>query len=74
MDRGAWWAVVYRFTKSQTQLKQLSMHSRYETQMQDSQVETFMSSIICSFTPTSLTADLIQIPPCLFDFHSNPRG
>ena len=28
MDRGAWWATVLRVTKSQTQLKQLSMHVR----------------------------------------------
>ena len=27
MDRGAWWATVRRVTKSQTQLKQLSMHT-----------------------------------------------
>ena len=27
MDRGAWWATVHRVTKSQTQLKQLSMHT-----------------------------------------------
>ena len=27
MDRGAWWALVNRVTKSQTQLKQLSMHT-----------------------------------------------
>ena len=27
MDRGAWWATVHRVTKSQTQLKQLSMHA-----------------------------------------------
>ena len=26
MDRGAWWATVHRVTKSQTQLKLLSMH------------------------------------------------
>ena len=26
IDRGAWQAMVYRVTKSQTQLKQLSMH------------------------------------------------
>ena len=25
MDRGAWWAAVYRFAKSQTEVKQLSM-------------------------------------------------
>ena len=28
MDRGAWWAVVPRFTKSWTRLKQISMHVR----------------------------------------------
>ena len=26
MGRGAWWAIVHRVAKSQTQLKQLSMH------------------------------------------------
>ena len=27
VDRGAWWATVHRVTKSQTQLKQLSMYT-----------------------------------------------
>ena len=27
MDRGAWWAIVHRVTKSLTQLKRLSQHS-----------------------------------------------
>ena len=27
MDKGAWWVVVHSVTKSQTQLKQLSMHT-----------------------------------------------
>ena len=27
MDRGAWWAIVPGISKSQTQLKQLSMHA-----------------------------------------------
>ena len=27
MDRGAWWATVHRVTKSQTELKQISMHT-----------------------------------------------
>ena len=27
MDKGAWWAIVHSVTKSQTQLKQLSMHA-----------------------------------------------
>ena len=28
MDRGAWWAIVYRGGKSRTRLKQLSTHAR----------------------------------------------
>ena len=28
MDRGAWWAMVHRVTKSWTQLKRLSIHAR----------------------------------------------
>ena len=27
MDRGTWWATVHRVAKSQTRLKQLSMHT-----------------------------------------------
>ena len=27
MDRGSWWATVHKVTKSQTRLKQLSMHA-----------------------------------------------
>ena len=27
LDRGAWWATVHRFAKSQTRLKQHSMHT-----------------------------------------------
>ena len=29
MDREAWWAMVHGTTKTQTQLKQLSMHAKY---------------------------------------------
>ena len=28
MDKGGWWATVHRIAKSQTLLKQLSMHTR----------------------------------------------
>ena len=31
MDRGTWWATVYGVTKSQTQLKQLSMHTLHHS-------------------------------------------
>ena len=30
MDRGAWWATVHRVTKSQTQLRRLSMHTHMD--------------------------------------------
>ena len=29
MDRGAWWSIVHRVTKSQTQLKRLSTHAHF---------------------------------------------
>ena len=29
IDRGTWWAIVHGVTKSQTQLKQLSIHALY---------------------------------------------
>ena len=28
IDRGAWWAIVHKVAKSQTELNQLSMHAR----------------------------------------------
>ena len=28
MDRGAWWAIIHRVAKSQTQLKRLSPHAK----------------------------------------------
>ena len=31
MDRGAWWTIACRVTKSQTQLKQLSTHAYMHT-------------------------------------------
>ena len=31
MDRGAWWATVHSITKSQTQLKQFSLHAAHVT-------------------------------------------
>ena len=31
MDRGAWWPIVHRITKSQTQLKRLSTHRHTHT-------------------------------------------
>ena len=31
MDRRVWWATVHRVTKSQTQLKQLTMHNYHQS-------------------------------------------
>ena len=33
MDRGAWWAIAHRVTKSWKQLKQLSMHAKAMRQL-----------------------------------------
>ena len=33
MDRGAWWALAHRVTKSWTKLKQLSLHSKAMRQL-----------------------------------------
>ena len=39
MDRGAWWATVYRGPKSRTQLKRLSMHTHTHTHTHTSPLE-----------------------------------
>ena len=44
MDREAWWAMVHRVTKSQTQLKQLITHTR--TQPLHSQVSNLWASLV----------------------------
>ena len=33
IDIGAWWATVYKVTKSWTQLKQLSMHAHVQSRL-----------------------------------------
>ena len=35
MDRGAWWTTIHRVTKSQTRLKQLSMHACFPSELWD---------------------------------------
>ena len=39
-DRGAWWAIVYRVSKSQTQLKQLTMHTYMQRSLQGAKFAT----------------------------------
>ena len=38
MDRGAWWAMIHRVTKSQTRLKGLSMHPRLVPNYKEKQI------------------------------------
>ena len=38
MDRGAWWAIVHRVTKSQTQLKGLNIAHRLFHAFDNSQI------------------------------------
>ena len=37
-DRGAWWAMIHRVTKSRTQLKGLSMHPRLVPNYKEKQI------------------------------------
>ena len=41
MDRGAWWATVHRVTKSQTQLKWLSLHAQCQIHVLASLVDCY---------------------------------
>ena len=62
MDRGAWWATVQRVAKSQTQLKQLSVHTRTHT-------HTYISSWFLwpSVTqPTGPRNNVALLKPLLF--------
>ena len=43
MDRGAWWAIVHRVSKSRTRLKQLGLHTR----------SVYMSVLLSLLTPLS---------------------
>ena len=45
MDRGAWWATVHVVTKTQTQMKQLSMHTcTHAKSQQDLSLRSSLSS------------------------------
>ena len=48
MDRGAWWAIVHRVTKSQTWLKRLSMQAHTHWLLVLSCLGTFTSSCMCA--------------------------
>ena len=45
MDKGAWRATVHRVAKSQTELKQLSMHTRYVLMFKYNSLFRILSSV-----------------------------
>ena len=45
MDKGAWRATVHRVAKSQTELKQLSMHTRYVLMFKYDSLFRILSSV-----------------------------
>ena len=50
MDRGAWWATVYRFVKSQTQVKQLSTQASFMLHVVGRRSKTLNPQWISSIT------------------------
>ena len=56
MDRGAWWATVYRVAKSQTQLKRLSLHTH--THMHSSYVMKDPSSGRFKYPPLIINSKM----------------
>ena len=46
MDRGSWWSTVHEVTKSQTQLKGLSMHAM-NTETNNVPILRVLSSLCC---------------------------
>ena len=62
MDRGAWQATVYRVAKSQTSLKQLSMHTRYykPSSYLLTTKKKKKSSLVVFFQP------MIRLPSCSY--------
>ena len=55
MDRGAWRATVHRVTKSQTQLKQLSMHAHIHQYLEIKYHSTVQYSSDAQSCPTLMT-------------------
>ena len=58
MDRGAWWATVYRVAKSWTPPKQLSMHARVKVKVAQSCL-TLCNLMDCSL-PISFVHRILQ--------------
>ena len=64
-NRGAWWVTVHGATKSQTWLKQLSMHARTSTSLSFA-IPIPWSNPILSILLTCFKTTLVSIPTAVF--------
>ena len=53
MDRGSWWATVHRVAKSQTRLKQLSMHTCIFDFLSDKRIKK--ATLVLDFIPSCVS-------------------
>ena len=72
MDRGAWWIIVHQVAKSQTRLKQLSMHASNEVATSHMWLlstwnETSMTKQKCNFTNFNSNKFKLRRPHVLLD-------
>ena len=76
MDRGAWWAIVHRITKSETQLKQLSMHACRvgSTWLQGGQAVSQSLWWVLQDSPPTLLQAQVPAPLAGYMTHSQGRG
>ena len=62
MDRGAWWATVHGVTKSQTRLKQLSVHAHQEVRTSFVDKVVFELSLQgCKWSPGEKTDEHFEL-------------
>ena len=64
MDRGAWWATVYRFVKSQTQVKQLSTQASFMLHVVGRRSKTLNPQWISSITSLQSCPTLCNLMDC----------
>ena len=64
MDRGAWQATVHRITKSQTQLKQLSMHAPLNVNENCTHANKMYLLHVHTYT-TKYTSDTFRMIACV---------
>ena len=63
MARGTWWAIVHRMTKSWTQLKRLSTHTRTASQTSEDEMKPHVS--VCDKPPTHDLCWWIRMTVCV---------